>query len=98
MPGAGAGHGPAQRRSTRRWPRSTLALDIYAPLRNAHVFDPKAVVDYYVDALLGGDLRQTAKQKLIDFLKDDDSPANGWDVRVREMAHAIMTTSEYQLA
>ncbi len=74
-----------------------LAIYVVAPLRRAHVFDPPTVVAFYADALLGGDLRPSAREHLIDFLKEDNSPANGWDERVREVVHAIMTTSEFQL-
>jgi uncharacterized protein (DUF1800 family) len=67
-------------------------------VRRQNITEPARIVAFYADLLVQGDLRESARNKLIAFLDDGHPKGNEHDKRIREMIHALMTTPEYQLA
>jgi len=77
---------------------AAVAVDPSALARRERINEPEALVSYYVDLLLQGNLSRTAKDRLKSFLTDGDPETWERDRRIREMIHAVLTTPEYQLA
>jgi uncharacterized protein (DUF1800 family) len=75
-----------------------IAVDPATPIRRQRITRPEKVVEFFADALVQGDIRAGVRKRLIDFLQEDNPQGDAWSQRIREMIHAIMTTSEYQLA
>ncbi len=75
-----------------------IAVDPVTPLRRQRITQPDKVLEYFADTLVQGDLRDGVRKRLLAFLEQDNPRGDAWNQRVREMIHAIMTTSEYQLA
>jgi uncharacterized protein (DUF1800 family) len=60
--------------------------------------NPEQQVAFLLDLFLQGDVTAKARQKLVDFLKQDDPKEKAWETRLREIAHTILLMPEYQLA
>ncbi len=74
-----------------------VAVDPVTPIRRQGMTDPEKIVEYFADALVQGDVREGVRKRLVAFVKEADPQGDARDQRIREMIHAIMTTSEYQL-
>ena len=59
---------------------------------------PDALVAFYADLLLQGDITKEARARLTGFLTEGDPEDYERDRRIKEMIHALLTTPEYQLA
>ncbi len=77
---------------------AAVAVDPSALARREKIEKPDALVTFYADLLLQGELSKEARAKLKDFLTAGDPEDYERDRRVREMIHALLTTPEYQLA
>jgi hypothetical protein len=75
-----------------------IAVDPVAPIRRQRMSKPEKIVEFFANALVAGDLREGVRKRLVAFLQEDSPREDAWNQRIREMIHAIMTTSEYQLA
>jgi hypothetical protein len=62
------------------------------------VSHPEEVVRALLDAYLPGGIRPEVGPKLVAFVADGRPSGQALARRVREAVHAIMSTSEYQLA
>jgi hypothetical protein len=70
-------------------------LDV-AALAKAHAgSDAEKQVDFLLEAFLQGDVPPAVRQKLLQFW---DTTKTHKDIRLRELAHAILVLPEYQLA
>jgi uncharacterized protein (DUF1800 family) len=81
-------------------PTGTAAIvsDPSFMVRRQNLTEPARIVAFYADLLVQGDLRDSARKKLIAFMEEGNPTGNELDKRIREMIHALMTTPEYQLA
>jgi len=75
-----------------------IAVDPATPIRRQRITEPEKIVAFFADALVQGDLRAGVRKRLVSFLQEVKPAGDAWSLRIREMIHAIMTTSEYQLA
>ena len=75
-----------------------VAVDPSALARRERIDKPEALVSFYADLLLQGDLSKEARARLKEFLTTGAPEDYERDRRVREMIHALLTTPEYQLA
>lgn len=71
-------------------------LDAAVLAQQEKLTEPAAIVNFYVDLLLQGNIGKEARASLVDFLtkgRDQDRKR-----RIRQTIHAILTMPEYQLA
>jgi Protein of unknown function (DUF1800) len=80
------------------YPSIYIAIDPATPIRRQGITQPEKIVAFFADALVQGDIREGVRKRLIAFLQEGQPKGDAWSLRIREMIHAIMTTSEYQLA
>jgi uncharacterized protein (DUF1800 family) len=79
-------------------PAPPLALDPARLLREEKVDRPEDIVQALLDLYMPGGVRPDARARLVAFVAEDNLTGPALDRRVREVAHAIMTMPEYQLA
>jgi hypothetical protein len=79
-------------------PIPPLAFDPARLLREEGVHRPDDIVRVLLDLYVPGDIRATARKRLIDFVAEGKPSGRALDRRVREAVHAILTMAEYQLA
>jgi len=79
-------------------PAPAANMDIAALVQREKVDTPEAIVKVLVDVLLQGDLRDSARTKLVEFVKKDNPKDAALRRRIREAAHLIMALAEYQLS
>jgi len=73
-------------------------VDPAAIVRREKLTDPKDVVALLVDILLQGDVSDSERDMLVNFVKEGEPKDTALDQRIRETVHTIMTMPEYQLA
>jgi Protein of unknown function (DUF1800) len=79
-------------------PAPPRAFDPARILDEAGVGRPEDVVGALLDRCLPGGVRPEVRAKLVAFVADGHPAGPALARRVREAVHAILTTSEYQLA
>ena len=79
-------------------PAPPRSFDPARILDDKGVSRPEEVVGALLDAYLPGGVRPEASPKLVAFVADGRPSGQALARRVREAVHAIMSTSEYQLA
>jgi hypothetical protein len=94
--GIGVASGAAKPPEAPRPPPPTQ--DPAAVVRREKLTAPDRVVDLLVDLLLQGGISAGARGKLIAYLAEGKPAGEALYQRVREVAHAVMTMPEYQLA
>jgi hypothetical protein len=72
--------------------------DVARLVRQAKATRPEEVVAVLIDAFLPGGVGNSARAKLTAFVADGKPAGAALDRRVREVAHAILSMPEYQLA
>jgi uncharacterized protein (DUF1800 family) len=72
-------------------------MDVATLVHYEKVTTPEAIVGVLLDLLLQGGIADSARAKLIAFIKDGAPKGPAPDRRIREAAHTIMTMPEYQL-
>jgi uncharacterized protein (DUF1800 family) len=80
-------------------PQAAIAIapDPAGMARRAGITSPEALVAFYADIMLQGDIDKAARAKLVAHVAGkEEGPER--DQRIREMIHALMTMPEYQLA
>src|SRR5262249_51003405 len=75
-----------------------VAVDPSHMARRARIEEPEALVAFYADLLVQGDLSKAARERLVAFLTEGQPERAARERRVREMIHALVTIPEYQLA
>jgi uncharacterized protein (DUF1800 family) len=75
-----------------------VAVDPAALVRVEKLTDPPRVVGFLADLLLDGNMTESERARLINFLVEGSPIGPAFDQRVRETVHSIMTMPEYQLA
>jgi hypothetical protein len=88
--------------------RSNFAQRVLAPqslgalfestLQRENISDAAEIIRVLGDLFLQGDLRDTARARLIAFVAEGKPQGAALRERIREAAHAILTMPEYQLA
>jgi hypothetical protein len=78
--------------------RVGVAIDPGAIIRREKITDPKDMVALLADLLLDGELEQSHRDRLINYIAEDEPKDSALDQRVREAIHGIMTMPEYQLS
>jgi uncharacterized protein (DUF1800 family) len=79
-------------------PEPPAHRDIAGLVQKEKITDPGGTVDFLVELLLQGGITDNARKKLIDYLSEGKPSGSALNRRIREIAHAVMTMPEYQLA
>jgi hypothetical protein len=72
--------------------------DVATYIRNLKIQDPKIIVDSLLELLLQGEVNDKAHRALVAFLVEGNPQGKYRSIRIRDIAHAIMTMPEFQLA
>ncbi len=75
-----------------------VAIDPAALIRLQKITEPERMLALLADHVLQGDLAPAAHARLLAFLGDGKPQGPALDERIRDVAHALMTMPEYQLA
>jgi uncharacterized protein (DUF1800 family) len=73
-------------------------VDPSALIRREKITDPKEMVALLAELLLDGEMEQTHRERLMNFIAEGAPKDSELDQRVRDAIHAIMTMPEYQLS
>jgi uncharacterized protein (DUF1800 family) len=81
-------------------------IDVARLLTQRNLTEPSAIVDYFADVMVDGDLTPEQRQTLIDYLATDDNGRRTAfqlneatiNKKVHGLIHLIATTPQYQLA
>jgi uncharacterized protein (DUF1800 family) len=75
-----------------------VAVDPANLVRREKLTEPERILALLADHLFQGEMPATARSRLLTFLADGNPKDDQLDQRIREVAHAMMTIPEYQLA
>src|SRR5262249_41011521 len=75
-----------------------VAVDPSALARRQRITEPEALVSFYSDLLVQGDVEKRGRPRLVAFLPEAQPEGPPRDRRIGKMIQALMTMPEYQWA
>ena len=85
-------------------PRHALEIDLLAMVNDAGVSEAGDVVDYFLARFLRAELEGSAREALVDFLRDElggdrvERSDAATESALRSLLYLVLSTPEYQLA